>query len=166
MKELLSLPQVAKLLGLAERTIYVWSQEGKLPAFKLGTTWRYKEDEIVEWLETKRSSDTHMSDDLDFPPYIETDSDFKIDKKDYDEKKKKYLEDKREKLIGRCEAEIRQAFELEGKSQILIENFEFFEKEILRNALKRLTKSKEFKLGTRKIGREKLRVLIKKATRL
>ena len=164
MDELLTLQQVAKLLGLAERTIYVWSQEGKLPAFKLGTTWRYKEGEILEWLETQRTSDT--LDDLDFPPYIETDSDFKIDKKDYDEEKKTYLKEKRDRLIARCEAEIKQSFELEGKSQILVENFEHLDKEILKEALQRLTKSKEFKLGTRKIGRERLRVLTKKVTML
>ena len=55
MKELLTLPEVAKLLGFKERTIYLWSQEGKLPAFKLGTTWRYRSDEIDAWLESHRS---------------------------------------------------------------------------------------------------------------
>ena len=53
----MTLPQVAKMLGLAERTIYVWSQEGKLPAFKLGTAWRYRPDEIDKWLETQRTSE-------------------------------------------------------------------------------------------------------------
>lgn len=57
MNELLTLPQVAKMLGLAERTIYVWSQEGKLPAFKLGSAWRYRQAEIDEWLETQRANE-------------------------------------------------------------------------------------------------------------
>ena len=42
------------MLGLAERTIYVWSQKGKLPAFKLGTKWAFDLNEINEWLERQR----------------------------------------------------------------------------------------------------------------
>ena len=51
---LLTLQEVAKMLGLAERTIYVWSQKGKLPAFKLGTKWAFDLNEINEWLERQR----------------------------------------------------------------------------------------------------------------
>ena len=58
MDELLTLPQVAKLLGLAERTIYVWSQQGKIPAFKLGTAWRYRSGEIDAWVETQRTAES------------------------------------------------------------------------------------------------------------
>lgn len=54
MEQLLTLAQVAEMLNLAERTIYVWSQQGKIPAFKLGTAWRYQTDEITAWLESKR----------------------------------------------------------------------------------------------------------------
>ena len=60
MDELLTLPQVAKMLGLAERTIYVWSQEGKLPAFKLGTAWRYRADEIDAWVELQRTAGSQL----------------------------------------------------------------------------------------------------------
>jgi excisionase family DNA binding protein len=55
MDELLTLPQVAKILGLAERTIYKWSQQGKIPAFKIGKSWRYRAAELDLWLETQRS---------------------------------------------------------------------------------------------------------------
>ena len=55
MDELLTLPQVAKILGLAERTIYKWSQQGKIPAFKIGKSWRYRAVELDLWLETQRS---------------------------------------------------------------------------------------------------------------
>ncbi len=53
--ELLSLPQVARYLGLAERTIYVWAQQGRIPAFKIGATWRFRRSDIDAWLETQRS---------------------------------------------------------------------------------------------------------------
>ena len=51
---ILTLQEVAKMLGLAERTIYVWSQKGNLPAFKLGTKWAFDLNEINEWLERQR----------------------------------------------------------------------------------------------------------------
>ena len=51
----MSLPEVATYLGMAERTIYVWAQQGKIPAFKLGTSWRFRRSEIDAWLETQRS---------------------------------------------------------------------------------------------------------------
>ena len=53
--ELLSLPQVARYLGMAERTLYVWVQQGKIPAFKIGVTWRFRRSDIDAWLETQRS---------------------------------------------------------------------------------------------------------------
>ena len=52
---LMSLPDVARYLGMKERTIYVWAQEGRIPAFKLGATWRFRREEIDAWLETRRS---------------------------------------------------------------------------------------------------------------
>jgi len=53
--ELLSLPQLAKYLGMAERTLYVWVQQGKIPAFKIGVTWRFRRADIDAWLETQRA---------------------------------------------------------------------------------------------------------------
>ena len=52
---LMSLPDVARYLGMRERTIYEWAQAGRLPAFKLGVTWRFRRSDIDAWLETQRS---------------------------------------------------------------------------------------------------------------
>lgn len=51
---LLTLLEVAELLNMAPRTIYVWSQQRKLPAFKLGTKWMYDSKEINTWVESNR----------------------------------------------------------------------------------------------------------------
>ena len=64
--ELMSLPQVASYLGMAERTIYMWAQQGKIPAFKLGASWRFRKTEIDEWLETQRTG-PNMSEQ----PYVD-----------------------------------------------------------------------------------------------
>lgn len=53
--ELMTLPEVAQYLGLAERTIYLWAQLGRLPAFKLGSAWRFRRSEVDDWLETQRT---------------------------------------------------------------------------------------------------------------
>ncbi len=66
--ELMSLPQVASYLGMAERTIYMWAQQGKVPAFKLGASWRFRRSEIDAWLETQRTG-PQMSGD----PYVDID---------------------------------------------------------------------------------------------
>ncbi len=51
----MSLPDVASYLAMGERTIYVWAQQGLIPAFKLGATWRFRRSEIEAWLESQRS---------------------------------------------------------------------------------------------------------------
>tara|TARA_B100000686_G_C16272394_1_gene704697 strand:- start:163 stop:612 length:450 start_codon:yes stop_codon:yes gene_type:complete len=53
--ELLSVSQLAEYLGMAERTIFLWVQQNKLPAFKLGTTWRFRKSEIDGWIESNRT---------------------------------------------------------------------------------------------------------------
>ena len=55
----MNLRQVAEYLNLAERTIYLWTQQGEFPAYKLGSTWRFKRQEIDEWLEQRH---THAKD--------------------------------------------------------------------------------------------------------
>ena len=52
---LMSLPEVARYLAMTERTIYDWAQTGKIPAFKLGATWRFRRSEIDAWLQSQHS---------------------------------------------------------------------------------------------------------------
>ena len=52
--ELLSLPQLARYLGMSVPTLYQWVQQGKVPAFKIGVTWRFRRSDIDAWLESQR----------------------------------------------------------------------------------------------------------------
>ena len=52
---LMSLQDVARYLAMTERTIYDWAQTGRIPAFKLGATWRFRRSEIDAWLQSQRS---------------------------------------------------------------------------------------------------------------
>ena len=47
--------EVAKYLGVTERTLYQWAQSGKVPALKVGSVWRFRRNEIDRWLESNRS---------------------------------------------------------------------------------------------------------------
>ena len=149
MDELLTLPQVAKMLGLAERTIYVWSQEGKLPAFKLGTAWRYRADEIDAWVETQRTAGSQS-------PLAES--------RKFGFERRKENEARAAAMIDACEAYIRRTAQLSDRTAFALEQFEEeFEETILREALKRLTRSKEFEIKeVPGLNNEKVKALLKK----
>ena len=56
--EILTLKEVAEYLKLAEKTAYRLAAEGKLPGFKVGGSWRFKEADIENWIEEKKRKDT------------------------------------------------------------------------------------------------------------
>ncbi len=47
---LLNVKQVARYLQLKESTIYSWAQDGKIPAIKIGRTWRFRRSDLDAWL--------------------------------------------------------------------------------------------------------------------
>ena len=51
----MTLPEVAAYLSMSERTIYDWVQRGRIPAYKIGATWRFRRDEIDTWLVAQRT---------------------------------------------------------------------------------------------------------------
>ncbi len=53
--EILTLKEVAKYLKLAEKTAYKLAAEGKLPGFKVGGSWRFKQSDIESWIEDKKT---------------------------------------------------------------------------------------------------------------
>ena len=51
--EILTLPEVAQLLKVAERTIYSMVQGAKLPAFKVGNQWRFRRMDLDAWMDAR-----------------------------------------------------------------------------------------------------------------
>ena len=49
--EVLTLRQVAEFLKVTDRTIYRLAAAKKIPAFKVGGTWRFSKAEITEWIQ-------------------------------------------------------------------------------------------------------------------
>jgi excisionase family DNA binding protein len=54
-ERLLTARELADLLGFKAGTIVDWAEAGKLPVFKIGGRLRFRESEVVVWLETKRA---------------------------------------------------------------------------------------------------------------
>jgi excisionase family DNA binding protein len=48
--DILTLTEVAAYLRVTKRTLYRLAQEGQLPAFKLGGTWRFRREELDRWI--------------------------------------------------------------------------------------------------------------------
>jgi excisionase family DNA binding protein len=46
--EILTLPELAQLLKVAEKTVYTMAQRGELPAFKVRGQWRFKRTVFVD----------------------------------------------------------------------------------------------------------------------
>jgi len=48
--EILTLDEVAAYLKAGKRTVYRLAQQGDIPAFKLGGTWRFRRTELDCWI--------------------------------------------------------------------------------------------------------------------
>jgi excisionase family DNA binding protein len=48
--EILTLDEVAAFLKAGKRTVYRLAQDGAIPGFKLGGTWRFRRSELDLWI--------------------------------------------------------------------------------------------------------------------
>jgi excisionase family DNA binding protein len=48
--DILTIPEVAELLRIAEKTVYTLAQRGEIPAFKVGGQWRFSRSAIQAWI--------------------------------------------------------------------------------------------------------------------
>jgi len=53
---ILTLPEVAGLLKVAEKTVYTMAQRGQLPAFKVRGQWRFKRSDLDQWIEEQKAA--------------------------------------------------------------------------------------------------------------
>lgn len=51
--EILTIDEVAAYLKAGKRTVYRLAANGKLPAFKLGGTWRFRRGDLDKWIESR-----------------------------------------------------------------------------------------------------------------
>jgi len=48
--KVMTVNEVAKYLKIRPPTIYKHAQQGKIPAFKIGSSWRFKKTTIDRWI--------------------------------------------------------------------------------------------------------------------
>ncbi len=52
-KEIMGAKEVAEYLHLHLFTVHRLAREGKIPAFKIGTDWRFRRSSLNGWIESK-----------------------------------------------------------------------------------------------------------------
>ena len=150
---LMSLPQVARYLGMKERTIYNWVQAGKIPAFKLGATWRFRRSEIDAWLETQRTGmDVSSLRSPLVPPSQTPLTAWEV---------RRQKEEAHRLLISACREEIEIAIRDESRTVFVIDQFtDQFGDDVVKEVVERLRKEKRIRVSTER-GRdgEKVKVI-------
>ena len=127
--------EVAQYLGLAERTIYLWAQQGRLPAFKLGSAWRFRRSEVDGWIETQRTGPDPVAPSYLTDPVQPPTSRFR------DARSRREAEQAR---IDECEAEILRAMADEDRDVWTAEQFEDIHgPDIAAKAIDRLRKARK-----------------------
>ncbi len=53
-KQLMDIEDLAEYLGLNRSTVYGMAQKGKLPGAKIGGSWRFKPEDVEEWIEEQK----------------------------------------------------------------------------------------------------------------
>ena len=54
-KEIMTTKEVAEYLKLHPLTVHKYARQGKIPAFKIGTDWRFHKKYIERWIKEKLS---------------------------------------------------------------------------------------------------------------
>ena len=49
--EILTVPEVAQLLKVAEKTVYTMAQRGEIPCFKVRGQWRFRRSDLDRWID-------------------------------------------------------------------------------------------------------------------
>jgi excisionase family DNA binding protein len=60
---ILTIPEIAKYLKVTERTIYKLAAARKIPAFKVGGSWRFSMPDIDRWIKKQSIKPAHRSPD-------------------------------------------------------------------------------------------------------
>jgi len=56
----LSLEEIAAYLGIKRDTVYKWITRKKMPAHKVGSLWKFRRDEIDDWVRSGDARDNGM----------------------------------------------------------------------------------------------------------
>jgi excisionase family DNA binding protein len=57
-REILTTKEVAEYFNIHPLTVHRYAREGKIPAFKIGTDWRFHKKHIERWIREKSNSNS------------------------------------------------------------------------------------------------------------
>jgi len=57
----LSVDEIAAYLGIKRDTVYKWISEKQMPAHRMGRLWKFRKDEVDEWVKTGGAGDNEQS---------------------------------------------------------------------------------------------------------
>jgi excisionase family DNA binding protein len=63
--EILTLPEIAQLLKVADKTVYTMAQKGEIPAFKVRGQWRFRRTDIDAWIQAQTTATARREGDGD-----------------------------------------------------------------------------------------------------
>ena len=148
--------EVGKYLGMTERTIYMWAQQGKLPAFKVGSVWRFRRSDVDRWLESTRSGPS-VDEVEPLTPYVEPSRSKWRLRKDEEEADNAITE--------ACRAYVEATLNTVGREIFIIEQFEErFGTDVVEKVSKQLKKDKLIDDGEHEgLNGEKVRIITKRS---
>ena len=148
--------EVGKYLGMTERTIYMWAQQGKLPAFKVGSVWRFRRSDVDRWLESTRSGPS-VDEVEPLTPYVEPSRSKWRLRKDEEEADNAITE--------ACRAYVEATLNTVGSEIFIIEQFEErFGTDVVEKVIKQLKKDKLIDDGEHEgLNGEKVRIITKRS---
>lgn len=148
--------EVGKYLGMTERTIYMWAQQGKLPAFKVGSVWRFRRSDVDRWLESTRSGPS-VDEVEPLTPYVEPSRSKWRLRKDEEEADNAITE--------ACRAYVEATLNTVGREIFIIEQFEErFGTDVVEKVIKQLKKDKLIDDGEHEgLNGEKVRIITKRS---
>ena len=54
-----SVEEIADHLGVSKDTVYGWISKKEMPAHKVGRLWKFKTDEVDDWVRTGKAAEEH-----------------------------------------------------------------------------------------------------------
>lgn len=57
----LSVDEIADYLGVSKDTVYGWISKREMPGHKVGRLWKFKADEVDEWVRNGKAADEYRS---------------------------------------------------------------------------------------------------------
>jgi len=58
-REVMDIREASEYLGISRETLYKYVYEERIPAFKLGTRWRFKKTVLDRWMERQSMAHEH-----------------------------------------------------------------------------------------------------------